>query len=194
MWTFSCLNKGGLKMENTNSSKTFVTKSKLSTNTLVKAAMFIGISIILGRFSFKIAAGTIAISFGRIPVVLSGMLLGPLAGGLTGAACDIIGFLLKPQGAFHPGFTFSAFLSGFIPGLVVLISRKKRMSLFNIIISFALVFIIVTGLLNTYFISQLIGKSFLILLPARISTEIVINILDVIIIYLLARYNVFKRI
>lgn len=181
-------------MENTNSSKTFVTKSKLSTNTLVKAAMFIGISIILGRFSFKIAAGTIAISFGRIPVVLSGMLLGPLAGGLTGAACDIIGFLLKPQGAFHPGFTFSAFLSGFIPGLVVLISRKKRMSLFNIIISFALVFIIVTGLLNTYFISQLIGKSFLILLPARISTEIVINILDVIIIYLLARYNVFKRI
>ncbi|MDF2949948.1 MAG: hypothetical protein K0R07_1994, partial [Sedimentibacter sp.] len=53
-----------------------------------------------------------------IPLMLSGIILGPAAGFISGAASDIINFIAKPGGPFFPGFTLVSALSGFIPGLI----------------------------------------------------------------------------
>jgi ECF transporter S component (folate family) len=53
-----------------------------------------------------------------VPIALGGAILGPLWNGLISAAADIVGFMITPgQGAFFPGFTLNAFLSGFAYGL-----------------------------------------------------------------------------
>jgi len=43
----------------------------------------------------------------------------------TGAAADLINFMVKPGGAFFPGFTLVSALSGMIPGLIFKYMKKK---------------------------------------------------------------------
>ena len=92
------------------------------TKVLVMGAMFTALSVILTRlFSFILPIGglpTIRIGFGSIPITLSGILFGPVIGGLVGLGADVIGVMVNPQGAFHPGFTLSSVLQGVIPALV----------------------------------------------------------------------------
>ena len=187
-----------LLMENQSpvSTKKFLSFGKMSTRTLVVAALFIAMAVVLGQFSFMVGP-SMRIGFSRVPIMVSGMLLGPIAGGLTGIVHDLINFVLRPAGAFHPGFTFSAMMTGMIPGIVVKLSfvpaisklRKstKTFSLGNVIISVAAVYVFVTLLLNTYWLSQLIGDSYLVLLPARATTQLLTNIVNAMVIILLAK-------
>lgn len=216
---------------------------KFTSLTIVRAGLFIAMSLVLKvMFEIYIPLGGIPalrINFASIPLMLSGIVLGPAAGLISGAAADIINFIVKPGGPFFPGFTLVSALSGFIPGLIYKYLKKdfnynilntlfisllsvgfvsvfifngllkfengilydgKALSPVYIIGFFALVAIyllipvkiksnnsdynmnkivftvsvtqlITSILLNTYFLSVLYGKGFIIFLPARILTN-----------------------
>jgi len=168
----------------------FLNHSKLTTRKLVLAAIFVAMSIILTRVgSIMLFGGAVRLGFGRIPIVLSSILLGPLAGGLTGLVSDLIGFMLNPMGgAFHPGFTLSATLTGIIPGLVVAIASKNKFSLLNITIANVLVSLIVSLGLNTLWLTQLLGQAFFVLLPWRIVSSGILTVISIFIIFTLSKY------
>jgi len=73
------------------------------------------------------------INFSTIPIMLSGILFGPIAGFMTGGVADVIGYIINPQGGpFFPGFTLSTALTGMIPGLVYkLITKYKKVKKIN---------------------------------------------------------------
>lgn len=109
--------------------------NKVSTSVMVKASLLAGLSIVLTRvFAFMVPlAGlpALRIGFGAIPIMISGILFGPVVGGFTGAVADVVGFLINPMGgAFFPGFTISSALSGVIPGMVYYFIKGKK-SKFN---------------------------------------------------------------
>lgn len=108
-------------------------KNKLSTKTLVTSSLLTAISIILTRFlSVMIPlAGLPALrfGFGEVPIMITGMLFGPVAGGISGLVADLVGSTLFPQGAFFPGFTVSSMLWGIIPGMFYSIIKKKNIKL-----------------------------------------------------------------
>ena len=82
----------------------------------ILCGLFIALQIVFERI-LVIDAGYMRISLVFIPYALGGAIFGPLWNGVMSAAADIIGFLIAPgQGAFFPGFTLSAFLSGFAYG------------------------------------------------------------------------------
>lgn len=123
-----------------------ITNNKwMSTSILVKAGLLAGLSIVLTRaFSFMVPlAGlpALRIGFGGLPVIIAGILFGPLVGGAVGLVADLIGFMINPMGgAYFPGFTVSAALSGFIPGAIYLGIRKmKRPINFNLINGLAII-------------------------------------------------------
>ena len=129
-------------------------------------ALFAAISIVFTRYaSVMIDDGTVRLGFGSIPIIFSGMILGPLAGAFIGIVADLLGILISPQGAFHPGLTLSSALTGLIPGLVVLILKNR--GFLAALISNLLVYLIVSLALNTLWISQLYGTPYLVLLPTR---------------------------
>ncbi len=133
-------------------------------------SVLVAISIVLTRYaSIMLFGGTVRLGFGNIPIIFAGLLLGPWAGALTGIVSDLIGVMLNPQGTFHLGFTLSSALTGIIPGLVAMFFRRK--SFRCILISNLLVYLVVSLLLNTLWLSQLYGKAFLVLLPGRILTH-----------------------
>lgn len=176
--------------------KKFFTPGKLSTRTLVISALLISMAVVLGQFSFMVGP-SVRIGFSRIPIIVSGMLLGPLAGGLTGIVHDLINFIMRPAGGFHPGFTLSAMMTGLIPGLIVQLSlfsglnrfnkSLKTFTVTNVVVSVAAVYLIVTLLMNTYWLSQLIGDSYLVLLPVRASTQLLANVVNALVIVMLAK-------
>lgn len=116
---------------------------KFTSLTIVRAGLFIAMSLVL-KVIFEIyipLAGipALRINFASVPLMISGMVLGPAAGFISGAAADIINFMAKPGGPFFPGFTLVSALSGFIPGLIYKYIKKD----------------INYNLLNTIFISLL---------------------------------------
>lgn len=144
------------------------TSKKISTQVLVRAAFLTALSIVLTRFLSIIApvggAGTIRIGFGGIPIFISGILFGPVVGGITGVAADLIGVLINPMGQFHPGFTFSSFLGGFIPGLFALYFMKRTVNgsyitLSRVVIAKVAVSIVTGLILNPIWLIGLYGKA-----------------------------------
>ena len=83
----------------------------LNLKTLVNLALLTALYVVLERF-LSINMWNMRIGFAFIALALSGMLYGPVAAGLVGAAGDILGMLLFPTGPYFPGFTLNAFLTG----------------------------------------------------------------------------------
>lgn len=103
----------------------------LSTRALVSASILTAISVILTRFfGIPIPIGglpALRITFGAIPIGLVGIVFGPIAGALSGTVADLVGFMINPMGGMYfPGFTLSAALSGFIPGIVYKILKSNK--------------------------------------------------------------------
>ncbi len=172
-------------------------KSKIDVRIMVKAGFLVAISIVMTRFVFIMLplAGiqALRISFGYVPLMLSGILFGPLVGGLTGFAADLIGFLVNPMGPYHPGFTISSTLWGVLPGLIFIVLKgkntfEKSLSFKNIVIAVAITSILVSILLDTYWLSVLYGKGFLILLPTRVVASLISIPIHSVIIKALVKY------
>jgi ECF transporter S component (folate family) len=132
-----------------------LSKNKLKTQVVVHIGLYIALSVIL-KLVFEIyipLAGfpALRINFTSIPIILSGMLLGPIPGLITGALSDIMCFIIKPGGAYFPLFTISSALAGCIPGLLMLWIRKnpkRNYQLMNV------VFILMLSLTGVFFLIQ----------------------------------------
>lgn len=131
-------------------------KKKINTKSLVSASLLTAISIILTRalsIIIPIAGGqALRIGFGGVPIMIAGILFGPLVGALTGVTADLVGVLINPMGPYFPGFTLSAGLSGFIPGLFyhyVFKNRNRENKFINYTIVNGLI-VILLSLLSGY--------------------------------------------
>ena len=125
--------------------------------------------IVFNRFlSFK--TWDLKIGFSFIPVVVAAMLYGPLGGACVGALGDFIGAMLFPNGPFFPGFTFTALLTGAVYGLFLskdLFANKKMLPV-RVVLCVAINQLVLSLLLNSYWISVLYGSPYVPLLGTRL--------------------------
>ena len=130
-------------------------KDNITTRKLVMASFLTSLSIIFTRFLFLMIplAGlpALRLSFGESPIMLSGILFGPLIGGLTGLAADLIGVVINPQGAYFPGFTISSVLWGVIPGILAMNFKKENNEKDYSILNSLLILFLVVGLVSIFF-------------------------------------------
>ncbi|MCL2057904.1 MAG: folate family ECF transporter S component [Oscillospiraceae bacterium] len=83
---------------------------------MVLCGLFVALQVVLGRM-LAVDVVFMRVSFIFLPIALGGAIFGPLWNGFICVAADLVGFLLVPgQGPFFPGFTLSAFLTGFAYG------------------------------------------------------------------------------
>ena len=160
---------------------------KWNTRTMIFMGLMVAMSIILTRILAVPIGETIRISFGDVPIILAGILFGPLAGAVTGAAADIVGVMLKSQGGFFIGFTLSSALTGFIPGLFFLRRKAEKVSLGKIILIVTLITVFISLILNTYWLTILVGKGFFVILTPRLLVRAIIAPLEVIFLAIILR-------
>ena len=88
-----------------------------STYSLTVCALLTALSVVLARVLTLIPAETTRISLEAVPIVLAGLLFGPLPGACVGFAADLIGCLFSPFG-YNPIFCVPPILYGLLAGLL----------------------------------------------------------------------------
>lgn len=89
-------------------------KRRWSAKTIVFMGFYVAMNIVLTRFC-SIDLGPFRLGFGPAATIMSGLWLGPLAGGVVGMVADLIGCLIDGY-AINPLITVSAILWGVVPG------------------------------------------------------------------------------
>ena len=135
---------------------------KITTKAISYIALLIAADVVLTRFCIN--TPYMKIGFGFMATAIAAILYGPIFAGIEAACADIIGSLLFPTGAYFPGFTLTAFLTGIVYGIFL----KKNIRKTNVIICVLLTSILFSGIANTYWLSILTGKGIIALLPKRI--------------------------
>ena len=101
-----------------------------SVRALTLAAMLAAMSVVIGIFCktlLNFGNGLMRITFENLPIILSGILFGPIAGGAVGAASDLMSYLMSPQ-TYPPNLvvTLGAAVIGIVSGVVSRFIIKKR--------------------------------------------------------------------
>ena len=156
--------------------------NKISTKNIVIMGMLIAVEIVLSRF-LSINAWNMKIGFSFVPIVIAAILLGPIYAGIVAAMGDFLGAILFPIGAYFPGFTFTALITGMIFGFFL----HKDQGLARIIPSVLINQLILSLCLNTLWISILYGSDYKALFISRIPQTGILIVVQIVVIYAISK-------
>ncbi len=151
--------------------------------TITTAAMLMAISVILGYFTIE-AGPYLKIGFGSVVNQFVYYLFGPVVGAVYGGILDLVKFIVKPTGAFFPGFTFNAILAGVIYGTIL---YRKPLTFGRALWAHLVVVVICNICLGTLWLSMMSGKAIIVLLPMRLIKNAVMWPVDSALFYVIAK-------
>lgn len=132
--------------------------------TLCCLALLCAMQIVFARFLVIPVSATIRISFSFIPVVIAARRFGVFGSVIVYGLGDLIGaFAFPTTGAYLPGFTVTAAVSGLIFGLFL----GKKGGIVRIVLSVLTSQIVCSLLMNSMWLTYYYGSEFLPLLLSR---------------------------
>ena len=131
---------------------------------LVLIAMLVALNIVLTRVASIDLTPYLRIGFGFLPTAVAGMLLGPVHAMTVAGISDVLGYLIKPTGAYYFGFTLTAILSALVYALFF---YQKQITFLRLLLARFIVVVFFSLCLNTLWLQQLQGQVFIALLPPR---------------------------
>ncbi len=138
--------------------------SKISVKMLTQVAVLIAAEILLSRV-FSISTWSLKIGFAFVPLAICASLYGPLWGAVAGGLSDFIGAILLPIGPYFPGFTLTNALTGMVFGLFL---RRRPASIVGICAATAINCLVLSLLLNSFWVSILYESPLPAVLPTRL--------------------------
>lgn len=153
---------------------------KFSSKTIVFAGVLIAMHIIFARFISIPVGQILRISISGVPLILSGLWLGPVTGGICGLIGDLIGCAINGY-APNPFITIATVLVGLVPGLFrkFMIGDKagvKRFLRFLLVI--AITRFVSSQLITTFGLSAMYGMPFTATFLSRFPSTTVVTIVD----------------
>lgn len=142
---------------------------------IIISALLLAASIVINRF-LSINTSILSIGFTFVPLMLSGIILGPKYSIIIATLADLIGAFLFPFGSFFIGYTISAFLTGLVYGLLLYNKDKFEVNkkfIIHLIISILIVTILINGGLNTLWLILTSKKATIAILPTRIIKQLI---------------------
>ncbi len=150
--------------------------------TITTLGMFGAVSIILGALTIAIG-DYIKIGFSSIANQFVYYLFGPVVGALFGGTLDILKFIVKPTGAFFPGWTLSAAVAGVLYGVFL---YRKPLRLWRVMAAELTVSVVCNMLLGTLWLNIMYGQAFFAILPMRVFKNLIMWPVNSVIFYTLA--------
>ncbi|MGB9578028.1 MAG: folate family ECF transporter S component [Halothiobacillaceae bacterium] len=155
-----------------------------SVSTISVAGMLVAIGVALS-FVKIVLSPVLEISFSFLPLAAGGLLYGPVVGGIMGILGDVLGYFVRPNGPFFPGFTLNALISGVLYGLFL---YKKPVTWTRVIVVSALITVFINLGLNSLWLSMMYGKAFVVLLSARILKNAVMFPINTVLLMFLLKF------
>lgn len=143
-------------------------KEMFSVVTLVYLALLIAMHLVLTRV-LVIELGAYRISVGSVCTILAGLWFGPVAGGISGLAADIIGCFMKGY-AINPLISVAAVVWGVIPALFVpkLKGQTRTVKTVWISVSIAITAVLSSLVFTTAGLVLIMGYNFYAIMPGRL--------------------------
>lgn len=155
------------------------------TRKIVFGAIFASIAIIMKLF-ITYETQFFAVRFFEIPIMIAGILIGPLYGGLVGLVTDLVYSMINIRG-LNVGFnlfTLEAMIYGILPGVIFTFARYNKINIIlSIVFTLIIAFIISSTQLYIWQYPQ--TASFFALLPYRLIVMVIKIPLEVILIHYL---------
>lgn len=143
--------------------------------TLTCLALLTAMQVVAARFLSISITESLRFSLSFIPVVIAARRFGILGGVLVYGLGDFLGAIIFPTtGAYFPGFTLTAAVSGLIYGLYL----AKKGGAVRIILSTITSQLICTLLMNSYWLSLLYGTDYTAVFISRIPQSLIVGSLQ----------------
>lgn len=156
---------------------------KISTHRLAVSALLLALDVLFVRV-LALNTPVMQIGLGFAAIAFCAMAYGPWWAALVSALGDLLGSVLFPTGAYFPGFTLTAALTGLIFGLVL---YKRPVGLARAALAAALNCVLVSYLANSALIAFISGTAYTALLATRAVQLAVMLPVQCAVIYLLGR-------
>ena len=152
-------------------------KSKNNLFTLTCLALLTAMQIILARYLVINISDSLRFSLSFIPVVIAARRFGIVGGMSVYGVGDFLGALVFPTtGAYFPGFTVTAVVAGLIYGLLL----SKKSGPVRIVLSVLASQLVCTLLMNSYWLSTLMGSEFSAIFISRIPQAIIMSVFQIV--------------
>jgi len=135
---------------------------------LTRIAVLVAFAVVL-KVGLSLTISTYRFTFYDIPLMIIGIMFGPLAGVISGFTADWINIMVPNLATGFNLFTVSSMMWGFIPGILL---YKKDFSTLHLSLVVILVSIVTFGL-NTYQLYLWMGTGMYGSLPARVITLLI---------------------
>ncbi len=160
---------------------------KLRTKDLTVLAMMVALNVVMAEiFKFPIIPKVLELSFGFVPIAVTGMLFGAVPAIIVAVIADIIGALIFSAGDFFFGFTFTAVMSGLYYGTFL---HEEKVKLRHILLCQALVSIVCYAALNTLWTMMMGYGRTVQYRNTRLLVQVIAYPVYVVVLYLMTRYR-----
>lgn len=152
-------------------------KNKNNLFVLTCLALLTAMQIILARYLVIPVSESLRFSMSFIPVVIAARRFGIVGGMAVYGLGDFLGAIIFPAGgAYFPGFTVTAVVAGLIYGLFL----AKKSGAVRIVLSVLFSQLICTLLMNSYWLSVLMGSEFSAIFISRIPQALIMSALQIV--------------
>lgn len=145
---------------------------------ITTVALLTAVEIVLSRF-LGLSTPIVKLSFSFVPLSIIAMLYGPFYSTAAAACADFIGAILFPVGAFFPGYTITAALTGLTYGLFL---YKKPKNWLYIVAAVAIVNICWRLGLNSVWVHMTTGKAVAVIMAPRVVKNLIMIPIETVII------------
>ena len=172
-------------------------KRFMTTQTLTYSALLAALSVVLARLFGMMPDESSRFSIEAVPIFLAGMLCGPLPGALVGFTADLIGCLMFSTFGYNPIFCIPPIFYGVCGGLFRYF-LAKGVNIPRLAVSFLMPVLLGSVLYQSAALAAVYYKDnfvegLILKLATRSVQFAVVYVLDILVIFLLFRSNMFNR-
>ncbi len=154
-----------------------------SVDALVMCAALVALYATINSLSIYVTP-TLKLTFSFLVMAVIGYRFGIVTASIAGIACDLIAYIARPAGPLHLGFTLSTVLTCAVFALLL---YKRELKLWRIIVSRTFINIFINIALNTYWLSLLYGKAYIVLLLERFIKNIALLPVEIALLWLVLK-------
>lgn len=151
--------------------------------TLATAAVLSAVHLVLNQFTIPVSQ-LLEVGFDFLAVAAIGYLCGPWVAGLSGIVTDLLGYILRPNGPYFPGWTLSAILVGVLYGLWL---YRRPIKLWRVVLCKLNMVLLFNFLLTPLWLHITYGQSFVVLSSLRLVKNIIKFPLDILLLMLVLK-------
>ena len=177
-------------------SQSAASKRQMTTKTLAYCAMLAALQVVLARLIIPMPAADTRFSLEAIPVVLAGLLFGPVAGAMVGFSADLVGCLFSGFG-YNPLFCVPPILYGLCGGFFrYFVSAKPN--LWRIIVTYLPAVVLGSILWQSFTLAYVYNsqgafwESLMVKLTARSIQFVITGAMDAVITFILLKSGIFQ--